>query len=340
MVAGGLVLLLGAQVLAGRLGMGVLSFVLSPRRRQTAILALATLAALALVLAPSSPGAPSVPTLTVLSVGEGAAALVQTPCGPTTLIDAGPSPLARTLRAHGVRAIDLLVLSHRHADHTAGLADVLGSFTVGTALLPRPPTPNPALDRLQTELERSGTRVLRCVAPLTAACTGYTVRVLPTNGGVAGEDANQAENDWALVALVDMGAPQGGPGAARAAPGGKTTSADGQGAGAGAAQHAGETILLPGDVEGEALGRVVGGPVTAVELPHHGSAGGLDAALLARLAPRVAVISVGPNRYGHPTQEMIDLLATAGVPCLRTDRTGDITFTASAAGLRLAVSHN
>ena len=53
--AGGLALLLTAQVLAGRLGMGVLRFVLSPRRRQTAILAVATLAALALVLAPSAP---------------------------------------------------------------------------------------------------------------------------------------------------------------------------------------------------------------------------------------------------------------------------------------------
>ena len=57
--------------------------------------------------------------------------------------------------------------------------------------------------------------MLRCVAPLTAACGGYTVRVLPTSGGEAGEDANQTENDWALVALVDMGA-RSGPGGAGA----------------------------------------------------------------------------------------------------------------------------
>jgi len=336
--AGGLALLLMAQLLAARLGMGVLRFVISPRRRQAAALAVATLLALALVLAPSAPRAPGVPTLTVLSVGEGAAALVQTPGGPTTLIDAGPSPLAHTLRAHGVRVVDLLILSHGHADHTAGLADVLQSFTVRTALLPRPPTPNAALDRLQAELEKSGTRVLRCTAPLTAACGGYTVKVLPTSGGESGEDANQTENDWALVALVSLGAPDGGRSQAGGAPSSGTDGTSSQKAGAAAAQRAGETILLPGDAEGEALGKVVSGPITAVEVPHHGSAGGLDAALLSRFDPSVAVISVGPNRYGHPTQEMLSLLAAAGVPCLRTDRVGDVTLSASPDGLRVAVS--
>ena len=311
--AGCIVLLLAATVLASRLGVGVLRFVVSPRRRQVAALAVATLVALALVLAPTAPRAPSVPTLTILSVGEGAAALVQTPGGPTTLIDAGPSPLAATLKAHGVRAIDLLVLSHGHADHTAGLVDVLQQFSVRTALLPRPPTPNPRLDQLQAELEQSGTRVLRCTTTLTAACGGYSVHVLPTNGGEGGEDANQQENDWALVAEVDFG----------------------RGVGA----HGDETVLLPGDAEGDALGKVVDGPVTAVELPHHGSAGGLDAALLARLNPSVGVISVGPNRYGHPTQEMLSLLAGAGLPCLRTDKAGDITFSATAGGLKMAVAH-
>ena len=338
--AGGIALVLAAQLLAGRQGMPVLRFVSSPRRRHAAALAVATLVALALVVAPSAARAPSVPTLTVLSVGEGAAALVQTPGGPTTLIDAGPSPLARTLRGHGVRAIDLLILSHGHADHTAGLADVLQSFAVRTALLPRPPTPDPALDRLQTELERSGARVLRCAAPLTAACGGYSVRVLPTSGGEGGQDANQAQNDWALVALVSMSPPGAGQmQAASASAAGREGRSAGVEPGTGPVPDAGETVLLPGDAEGEALSKVVDGPVAAVELPHHGSAGGLDSSLLSRLAPSVAVISVGPNRYGHPTEEMLGLLAAAGLPCLRTDKAGDITFSASADGLRVAVSH-
>ena len=90
----------------------------------------AALVAVALVVAPAPPSAPRLPTLTVLSVGEGAAALLQEPRGPTVLIDAGPAPLAACLRRHGVRRIDLLVLSHGHADHTAGLSDVLGHIPI------------------------------------------------------------------------------------------------------------------------------------------------------------------------------------------------------------------
>jgi competence protein ComEC len=305
LVVGSLVLVLVLQQLAGRLGLGVLSYTLVPRRRQAVALAAATLIALSLVWAPPAARAPAAPTVTILSVGEGAAALVQTPGGPTTLIDAGPSPLARTLRHHGVRAIDLLVLSHGHADHTAGLADVLKTFPVRTALLPKPPTPSGALDKLQAELRRHGARVLRCSTPLLASCKGYVVQVLPTMGGQSGEDENQAENDWALVADVMLG---------------------------------GQSILLPGDAEGVALKRAVDGPVTVLELPHHGSAGGLDAAQLAQMAPRLAVISVGPNRYGHPAAEMLALLAAAHTPCLRTDQNGEVSITARSDGLSVAVA--
>ena len=90
-------------------------------RRRTLAVAAAALVVIALAVAPAPPSAPRLPTLTVLSVGEGAAALLQEPGGPTVLIDAGPAPLAACLRRHGVRRIDLLVLSHGHSDHTAGL---------------------------------------------------------------------------------------------------------------------------------------------------------------------------------------------------------------------------
>ena len=49
------------------------------------------------------------------------------------------------------------------------------------------------------------------------------------------------------------------------------------------------------------------------------------------------MIPVGENRFGHPTDEMLDLLAGNGVPCLRTDRSGDIALTVTAQGLRVTV---
>lgn len=60
---------------------------------------------------------------------------------------------------------------------------------------------------------------------------------------------------------------------------------------------------------------------------HHGSKNATSEELLQAVSPRVAVISVGKNnRYGHPTQEVLDRLQRAGCAVYRTDQQGTITF--------------
>lgn len=58
---------------------------------------------------------------------------------------------------------------------------------------------------------------------------------------------------------------------------------------------------------------------------HHGARNATSKAFLAAADPSLAIISVGEgNRYGHPTQEVLDRLAEANVPVLRTDLEGTI----------------
>lgn len=292
--------------LARRRGERLLSYVGRTRHRTHVVLVAALVVGLIVVLTPAPPAAPRLPTLTFLNVGEGAATLVQAPGGPTVLIDAGPAPIAATLRSHGVRRIDLLVLSHGHADHTAGLADVLGKIPVTIALVPRPPTPNPPLSKVIAELRAAAVPVRECTGPLLFKGGTYQVAVLPTTAAPSGTDSNQDENNCALVAVVTL---------------------------------AQQKVLIPGDAEGQALAQLNIGAVGVAEVPHHGSRGGFDAALLASLAPRLAVISVGPNTYGHPTADMLTLLAGRHIPCLRTDQAGDVTLTARREGLAVSVQH-
>ena len=291
-------------VLARRAGGGLAGYVADRRRRGPLMTVTAVLVATVLLLAPAAPSPPHQPTLTFLSVGEGAAALLQAPGGPTVLIDAGPTPLARVLRAHAVKRIDLLVLSHGHADHVAGLQDVIGRIPVRMALLPRPSVPSASLDRLEGELRAAGAEVRRCAAPLDLRGSGWGLHVLPTRPP-PGEAGNQSENDCALVVLADL---------------------------------SGCHVLVPGDAEGDVLKPLGLPPCAVVELPHHGSRDGLDEAQLQALAPRLAVISVGPNTYGHPTAQMLDLLAGDGVPCARTDQRGDVAVSADAGGLHVTVT--
>ena len=88
--------------------------------------------------------------------------------------------------------------------------------------------------------------------------------------------------------------------------------------------EAGSTsVLFTGDIE--ALAQAELGPVHAdvLKVPHHGSrTSGLD--WLAAVEASTAVISVGPNTFGHPAREVIDTLEAAGSRVLRTDVVGDI----------------
>lgn len=290
------------RVLAHRQGLSLSAYASEKARRARLTVATAALVALALVLAPVAPAAPTTPTVRFLSVGEGAATLVRAPGGPTVLIDAGPEPLGRRLRHLGVERVDLVILSHGHADHVAGLADVVARLPVGAALLPLPPEPSASLDGLAADLAAAGAQVSRCAQALELAGDGWRLLVLPTRPP-PGEGGNQGENDAALVVLVEMG---------------------------------GRRVLVPGDAEGQVLADLDLPPCDVVELPHHGSRGGVDARLLDELGPDLAVISVGPNKFGHPTPEMLALLAAAGVPCLRTDQAGDVVVSVKGGALAVA----
>ena len=69
---------------------------------------------------------------TGFDVGQGTAVLVRTPERHTLLFDGGPAgcDLAGQLRELGVRKIDLVVISHPHADHFAGLLEALDGLEV------------------------------------------------------------------------------------------------------------------------------------------------------------------------------------------------------------------
>ena len=87
------------------------------------------------------------------------------------------------------------------------------------------------------------------------------------------------------------------------------------------------SMLLTGDAEAEAV-PMDPGPVDVLKVAHHGSEdAGLDE-LLERSVPRLAVISVGENPYGHPTDRTLAQLRAHGVQTMRTDREGEIEIEA------------
>ena len=143
------------------------------------------------------------------SVGEGAATLVQVPRGPTVLVDAGPAPLAASLRAHAVPA-------HRPARALARARRPHG----GPQRRDRQRSPSRRLSCREAPQRLSGTD-----APRRRAARGGHARALvrrqPTSrqrrrlerGRAArrrrraARSGNQSENDAALVVVAALGGP-------------------------------------------------------------------------------------------------------------------------------------
>lgn len=240
--------------------------------------------------------------LTFFDIGEGDAALVQTPARQTILIDGGPdrSILQKLGRAlpWTARTIDLVVVSHPHADHVTGLISVLQRYRVRQVLATGVVHTTPEyLALLQLIRDKR--------IPLTVAQAGVNVALA---GGV------KVEVLWPPTSMAGL------------------TVDDLNAASQVDRIRFGDTsVLFTGDTPeaNEAAILASGTNVSAqvLKIAHQGSRGSTSAAFLRAVAPRFAVISVGRNnRFGHPHAEVIERLRQYVPELLRTDTSGNIVL--------------
>jgi competence protein ComEC len=220
-----------------------------------------------------------------LDVGQGDSILILG-TGLTVLIDGGPDPvtLAEKLRKYRVTKIDLIVITHPHADHVRGLEGVVGAIPVGAVWNASHPHQTTAHRILQERLDELGIAIHR---------------PLPGQGLRAGELAVEVLgplrrykdiNDQSIVLMVDLD---------------------------------GTSFLMSGDIQEIAqleLGLI---DPDVLKVPHQGAATS-DPRWLKENAGRLAVISVGPNDYGHPAPWVERVLQEGGARVVRTDHHGDV----------------
>jgi competence protein ComEC len=253
--------------------------------------------------------------ITFLDVGQGDAALIEAPGGGALLIDGGGSfdgafdPGERVieplLRGRGVTRLDLVALSHPHPDHLNGLHRVLERFPVARLWTSGDDGHNPEYARLLATARRRGV-ALPVPAPLAVGALAVTP-LGPWWEDHIGAPVGLTVNDASLVLRVDF---------------------------------AGRAALFPGDLEadgeGELVGRQAVGDRVAADLlkvPHHGSRTSSSPELIAAVAPRLAVISLGwQNRFRFPDPQVLARYTASGARVLRTDRDGAVTVRVSPRG--------
>ncbi|SIO19143.1 Metal-dependent hydrolase, beta-lactamase superfamily II [Singulisphaera sp. GP187] len=248
--------------------------------------------------APTPPHAlPGTVTVSILDVGQGDAILIRSPEGKTALIDAGPSAnIVSTLEQQGVSSLDLVVVSHHHADHYGGMDEVIRAFRPRFFLASSSShTSEPYLKLLRLVRDRGIPAIGPTPEPRKIELGTVVLTIFPQ----APNDPRE-ENNNSVGIRVDYGR---------------------------------FSVLLAGDAQTqerrwwERTAPNLCADSTVLKLAHHGSRNGTDARWLDLVRPRVAVASLGKNNdYHHPHPETVELLARYDIPLLRTDRDGTVTI--------------
>ena len=230
-------------------------------------------------------------------IGQGDSMVINLGNHQGIVIDVGPDPVAedRCLKALGIKEIPLLILSHFHADHVAGLTGAIKNRAVGQVWVSV--NSAPLIESAKAQAALKGVEMIKAVRGMSARVGPLTIRVLwPTLSATSFEempgDGSQINNS-SIAILITSDA---------------------------------FSLFAGGDLEPpvqEILVKDVG-PVDIYKVCHHGSRY-QDLAFMSALHPRISIISVGAgNTYGHPAVQTLQALARLGSEVLRTDIDGAI----------------
>ena len=230
-----------------------------------------------------------------VDVGQGDAIYVVTP-GKNVLIDGGRrnSGIVDYLKDLEVESIDIVIGTHPHADHIAGLIDVFHTFDVTEVI-------DPDVHYSTVTHRDYKTTIDSKEITFTAGRSGMEWQL--SEGAVMqivnpSQPSTRHINDASIVARIVFGD---------------------------------VAVLLTGDAEERAEREMLARrePLRSqiLKVGHHGSITSTTVDFLEQVKPEVAVIMVGEgNRYAHPNEEILHNLEAAGAEIYRTDTHGSIVI--------------
>ena len=237
-------------------------------------------------------------TVAVLNIGQGDAIYIESPSRAQVLIDSGPprkllSELSKVMPLFD-RDIDILIATHPDTDHIGGFSEFLDNYSAQILIEPDIATDSKVYAKLKEDLKEKN-------IPSVVARKGMKINL---GEGIILEilfpdrDVYEWEtNTGSIVTRLSFGE---------------------------------TSFMLTGDATKETE-KIILENVTHslksdfLKIGHHGSSSSSSWEFLDAVSPTTALISVGEkNRYGHPTEEVLEELTKRGIKILRTDTNGTI----------------
>lgn len=231
---------------------------------------------------------------TFVDVGQADGCVIKTYNNDIIVVDTGEdrkaTEILEVLDSMDFEDIDLMILSHPHADHIGGAQTILETYPVKEVLMSSYVTSTRVFTSILDTLENMDTKV-------TQATLGLTYNIDDVNVEVVGVDSIPGDNnDSSIVAKVTYG------------------DID---------------MLFTGDAEGPAEDVILSNGYDLnseiLKVGHHGSITSTSEEFLNAINPKMAIISVGEgNKYNHPADNTLNRLKEHNVDYFRTDEKGNI----------------
>jgi competence protein ComEC len=251
------------------------------------------------------------PYILYLNVGQGSSTSILTPCGKRILIDGGPPGSGKWaimpyIRGRGANRLDLILITHPHEDHTAGILELIeGGMEVGMMVGSGVRIGTKTLDMLLAQAKKKGIRTVAVSEGAVIDVDKRTrIRILGPEFGALRRPSpylgSRGIDDLSLVLMVEMD---------------------------------GKRFLFPGDIraQGQEMAMRRAGRLLRCDillLPHHGDYEPTTRSFLEMCRPRAAIAQAGiDNPYGLPDPRTAKLCKTMGIRFYSSDVNGPIKVT-------------
>lgn len=235
--------------------------------------------------------------LVFCDVGQGDAVLISHRSH-QILIDGGPNNQVLSCLGNNLpfwdRTIEMVVATHPDADHITGLIDVIKRYSVEQFVLNSAGKDSAVFHEFQRVIGAEGAGVYFPQEGDQVKLGALKMIVLwpLSQEKVLGATTVEKEaNETSIVILLSFGE---------------------------------FDVLLPGDISSQIEVQLDLGDIEVLKVAHHGSKFSTSEEFLEKVKPELAVVSVGKNRFGHPTREVLERLETLGIALLRTDQEGEV----------------